>query len=100
MKTPPNSIEAEQSLLGGLLLDNSAWDKVADLVGEADFYRKDHRLIFAAIAALSEDGNPSDVVTVSEFLDKRSELGSAGGLEYLATLANESPGAANVRAYA
>ena len=100
LKTPPNSIEAEQSLLGGLLLDNSAWDKIADLVTEADFYRKDHRLIFAAIAALAEDGNPSDVVTVSEYLDKRNELGAAGGLEYLATVANESPGAANVRAYA
>lgn len=100
LKVPPNSIEAEQSLLGGLMLDGTAWDKVADVVIEADFYRKDHRLIFAAVADLAENSNPCDVVTVSEFLDNRNELGAAGGLEYLATLANETPGAANVRAYA
>ena len=100
MKVPPNSPEAEQSLLGGLMLDNAAWDKVADIVVAADFYRKDHRLIFAAIAELAETGNPSDVVTVSELLDSRNELVDAGGLEYLAALANETPGAANVIAYA
>ena len=100
LKTPPNSVEAEQSLLGGLMLDGSAWDKIADLLVDVDFYRKDHRVIFAAISALAEDSRPCDVVTVSEFLDNRGELGTAGGLEYLATLANETPGAANVRAYA
>ena len=100
LKVPPSSIEAEQSLLGGLMLDHLAWEKVADIVSAADFYRKDHRLIFAAIAVLADDSNPCDVVTVSEFLDNRSELESAGGLEYLATLANETPGAANARAYA
>lgn len=100
LKVPPNSIEAEQSLLGGLMLDHMAWEKVADVVAAADFYRKDHRLIFAAIASLAEDSSPCDVVTVSEFLDNRGELESAGGLEYLATLANETPGAANARAYA
>jgi len=100
LKVPPNSVEAEQSLLGGLMLDKSAWDKVGDVVGSEDFYRKDHRLIFKAIAELVEDGNPCDVVTISEFLEQRGELGSAGGLEYLATLANETPGAANARAYA
>jgi replicative DNA helicase len=100
LKVPPNSIEAEQSLLGGLMLDHQAWEKVADVVTDADFYRKDHRLIFAAIAVLADDSNPCDVVTVSEFLDNRGELESAGGLEYLATLANETPGAANARAYA
>jgi len=100
LKVPPNSIEAEQSLLGGLMLDNSAWDKVADLVVAADFYRKDHRLIFSGIAELAENSNPCDVVTVSEFLDNRNELEAAGGLEYLAMLSNETPGAANVRAYA
>ncbi|MFQ5547241.1 MAG: replicative DNA helicase [Woeseia sp.] len=100
LKVPPNSIEAEQSLLGGLMLDNTAWDKVADLVVASDFYRKDHRLIFAGIAELAETSNPCDVVTVSEFLDNRDELGAAGGLEYLAMLSNETPGAANVRAYA
>lgn len=100
LRIPPNSIEAEQSLLGGLMLDGQAWDKVADIVVADDFYRKDHRLVFAAIAELAERSEPSDVVTVSEFLDKRNELDAAGGLEYLATLANETPGAANVRAYA
>jgi replicative DNA helicase len=100
LKVPPNSTEAEQSLLGGLMLDNSAWERVADVVVDTDFYRKDHRLIFAAIAALSEDGHPCDVVTVSEFLDNRGELESAGGLDYLMTLANETPGAANAKAYA
>jgi len=100
LKIPPNSVETEQALLGGLMLDNTAWDKVADLIVAADFYRKDHRLIFAAIAALIDDGQPSDVVTVSEYLDKRNELLASGGLEYLATLANETAGAANARAYA
>jgi replicative DNA helicase len=100
LKVPPNSVEAEQSLIGGLMLDNAAWEKVADLVSDSDFYRKDHRLIFAAIARLAEDGQPCDVVTVSELLGNRNELAPAGGLEYLATLANETPGAANVVAYA
>jgi replicative DNA helicase len=100
LTVPPHSIEAEQSLLGGLMLDHQSWDKVADVVTADDFYRKDHRLIFAAIASLAEDANPCDVVTVSEFLDNRSELESAGGLEYLASLANETPGAANARSYA
>ncbi|TDJ10218.1 MAG: replicative DNA helicase [Gammaproteobacteria bacterium] len=100
LKVPPNSIEAEQSLLGGLMLDNAAWDKVADLIVASDFYRKDHRLIFAAIAELAETSNPCDVVTLSELLDNRDELEASGGLEYLAMLSNETPGAANVRAYA
>ncbi len=100
IKIPPHSVEAEQSLIGGLMLDKSAWDKVADLVGSEDFYRKDHKLIFRAIAELVEDGQPCDVVVLSEFLDKRDELEQAGGLEYLATLANETPGSANARAYA
>ena len=100
LKLPPHSLEAEQSLLGGLMLDKTAWDKIADVVAADDFYRKDHRFIFAAIRDLVEDGDPCDVVTVSEYLDKRGELDKSGGLEYLATLANETPGAANARAYA
>lgn len=100
LKVPPNSVEAEQSLLGGLMLDAQAWDKVADLIVDSDFYRKDHQLIFASIAALAGEGHPCDVVTVSEYLDNRSELDGSGGLEYLMTLANETPGAANARAYA
>ena len=100
LKVPPNSIEAEQSLIGGLMLDALAWDKIADVITADDFYRKDHRLIFTAIAGLVESGSPCDVVTVSEHLDNRGELDSAGGLEYLATLSNETAGAANARAYA
>ncbi len=100
LKVPPNSIEAEQSLIGGLMLDAEAWDKVADVIISADFYRKDHRLIFEAIANLVESGSPCDVVTVSEHLDNRNELDQAGGLEYLMMLANETAGAANARAYA
>ena len=100
LKVPPNSIEAEQSLIGGLMLDALAWDKIADVIIGDDFYRKDHRLIFSAIQNLIEGGSPCDVVTVSEHLDGRGELENAGGLEYLATLANETAGAANARAYA
>jgi len=100
LKVPPNSIEAEQALIGGLMLNAQAWDKIADVVIGEDFYRKDHRVIFAAIANLVESGSPCDVVTVSEHLDSRGELEQAGGLEYLATLANETAGAANARAYA
>ena len=100
LKVPPNSVDAEQSILGGLMLDNLAWDKVADLIVASDFYRKDHQLIFAGIAQLAETSNPCDVVTLSEFLDNNDDLEAAGGLEYLALLSNETPGAANVRAYA
>jgi len=100
LKVPPNSVEAEQALIGGLMLNAQAWDKVADVVVVDDFYRKDHRLIFAAIGKLVEGGSPCDVVTVSEHLDGGGELEQAGGLEYLATLANETAGAANARAYA
>ncbi|MDJ0814481.1 MAG: replicative DNA helicase [Woeseiaceae bacterium] len=100
LKVPPHSIEAEQSLLGGLMLDHKSWDKIADIVTASDFYRKDHRVIFAAIADLAEDANPCDVVTVSEWLDNNGQLEAAGGLEYLASLANETPGAANARSYA
>jgi replicative DNA helicase len=100
LRTPPHSMEAEQSLLGGLMLDNAAWDKVADIVTAQDFYRKDHQLIFDAIGRLSESGQPSDAVTLHEHLDNRGELARVGGLDYLATLANETPSSANVRAYA
>ena len=100
LKVPPNSIEAEQALIGGLMLNAQAWDKVADVVLADDFYRKDHRLIFSAIGKLIEGGSPCDVVTLSEHLDGCGELEQVGGLEYLATLANETAGAANARAYA
>ncbi len=100
LKTPPHSIEAEQSMLGGLMLDNSTWDQVADVVTEEDFYRKDHKLIFRAVHHLSEGGIPFDVVTLSEWLENNSELDNAGGLSYLGMLANNTPSAANIKAYA
>lgn len=100
LNLPPGSVQAEQALLGGLMLDNSAWDKVADLVGEADFYRPDHRLIFAAIRTLSERRQPFDAVTISEYLESRAEISDAGGLGYLGSLVRETPSAANVADYA
>ena len=98
--TPPHSIEAEQAVLGGLLLESSAWDQVADAVIEEDFYRPDHRLIFAAIGELAGNGRPCDVVTVSEQLERIGKLEAAGGLAYLSSLARDTPTAANSRAYA
>ena len=98
--TPPHSVEAEQAVLGGLLLEASAWDQVADVVTEKDFYRPDHRLIFEAIGVLAGGGRPCDVVTVSEQLERGGKLDAAGGLAYLSTLARDTPTAANVRAYA
>ncbi len=100
VRTPPHSIEAEQAVLGGLMLEASAWDTVADRVRAEDFYRPDHRLIFEAIGALAGNAKPCDVVTVSEQLERMGQLDDAGGLAYLATLARDTPTAANVRAYA
>jgi len=100
LKIPPHSIEAEQAVLGGLMLDNAAWDQIADKVNEEDFYRRDHRLIFRATHELVEKGSPCDVVTLAEWLDKRGELDNAGGLAYLGALARDTPSAANIRAYA
>ena len=98
--TPPHSVEAEQAVLGSLLLEASAWDQVADCVGESDFYRPDHRLIFQAIGVLAGAGRPCDAVTVSEQLERLGRLDAAGGLAYLGSLARDTPTAANVRAYA
>ena len=100
LKVPPHSIEAEQAVLGGLMLSNDVWDRVADRVSEEDFYRKEHRLIFRAVTALAEQGRPCDVITLSEWLEARNELQHAGGLVYLGTLAKDTPSAANVKAYA
>ena len=99
LRVPPHSAEAEQSVLGGLLLDNHAWEKIADLIGEGDFYRYDHRLIWRAIAKLIDGGRPADVITVSERLESTNELSEVGGLAYLATLAQNTPSAANIRRY-
>ncbi len=100
VRTPPHSIEAEQSVLGGLLLDNAAWDRIADrLVGE-DFYRHDHRLIFQHISRLIENSRPADAITVYEALQTSGKVGDAGGLVYLNSLAQNTPSAANIRRYA
>ena len=100
LKVPPHSIQAEQAVLGGLMLDNNAWDKIADRVSETDFYRRDHRLLFRAIRDLAEAGSPFDAVTLSEELNKTRELETAGGLSYIGTLAKDTPSAANIVAYA
>lgn len=97
---PPSSNQAEQALLGGLMLDNSSWDRIADLVGAADFFRPDHRLVFEAIQALAERSQPADPVTLGEYLASRSELANAGGAAYLAELVTDTPSAANVAFYA
>jgi replicative DNA helicase len=99
-RTPPHSIEAEQAVLGGLLLDNTAWDRIADMVSASDFYRQDHRLIFQQIARLLEMSKPADVVTVFESLQSAEKTAEAGGLEYLNALSQNTPSAANIRRYA
>ena len=100
VKVPPHSIEAEQSVLGGLMLENRAWDAIADEVNEEDFYRREHRLIFSAIRALADRSDPFDVVTASEWLANRGELESVGGMPHLAEIARHTPSAANIKAYA
>jgi replicative DNA helicase len=100
IRLPPHSTEAEQSVLGGLLIDASAFDRVADVVREGDFYRSDHRAIFRAISRLADRGQPADVVTVGEDLEAHGELEHAGGAAYLLTLTNNTASAANVRRYA
>jgi replicative DNA helicase len=99
LRVPPHSIEAEQAVLGGLMLDNSAWDRIADRVSEGDFYRRDHALIFRAICDLAESDHPYDAVTLSEWLESRGELDNIGGLAYLGMLAKDTPTAANIQAY-
>ena len=100
LKLPPNSVEAEQSVLGGLLLENEALDRIADILNQADFYRHDHRLIYTHIAKLIEQNRPADIVTVAESLENSAELSSVGGIAYLGALAQNTPTAANIRRYA
>jgi len=100
LRVPPHSIEAEQSVLGGLMLDNEAWNEIADMVNEQDFYRRDHGLIFTAIAQLADETNPFDVLTISDYLEKQDLLTKVGGLAYLAQLVKDTPSAANIKAYA
>ena len=100
LRVPPHSIEAESSVLGGLLLDNNAWDRVGDLLTEGDFYRHEHRLIFTAIAAHINASKPADVITVYEKLQSQGKADDIGGLAYLNALAQYVPSASNIRRYA
>lgn len=100
LRVPPHSIEAEQSVLGGLLLDNSAWDRIADFLTEDDFYRYDHRIIFQHIVKLINATRPADVITVFEALGTSGKAEEVGGLTYLNALAQNTPSAANIRRYA
>lgn len=97
---PPHSVEAEQSVLGGLLLDNAMWDEVVDLLDPVMFYQQAHRHVFKVIQALAERDRPMDIVTVSEALEAEHQLEQVGGLTFLAELARNTPSAANVVAYA
>ena len=100
IRVPPHSVEAEQAVLGGVLIDNDAWDRIAGILTSANFYRNDHRAVFDAVSGLCDDGQPCDAVTVAERLDRSGQLESSGGLAYLAELAENTPSAANIVAYA
>lgn len=100
LRIPPHSLEAESSVLGGLLLDNAAWDRVGDLLHDVDFYRYEHRLIYAALGALINADKPADVVTVHEHLQTQGRAQEVGGLNYLNALAQYVPSAGNIRRYA
>ena len=100
LRVPPHSVEAEQSVLGGLLLDNLAWDRAADLLTDSDFYRFEHRLIFQAVGSLIGASKPADVITVFEQLQSHGKADDCGGLAYLNALAQSVPSAANMRRYA
>ena len=100
LKLPPHSVEAEQSLLGGLLIDNEALDKISDVITSVDFYRHDHRLIFQHIMKVVEAKQPADIVTVGESLEKNAELVTVGGLAYLGLLSENTPTSANISGYA
>ena len=97
LKLPPHSLEAEQSVLGGLMLDNDAADKIGDVLGADDFYSDAHRIIYRHVTHLIADGRPADVVTVSEALASTQKLDYVGGLAYLGALAQNVPTAANIR---
>ena len=100
IRVPPHSVEAEQAVLGGLMLDNRTWDAIADRIVAEDFYRRDHQLIFGAIAELAAKSEPSDAVTLAEWLERQGHGEQTGGLAYLAGLVRDTPSASNVRAYA
>jgi len=100
LRVPPHSVEAEQAVIGGLLLDNRAWEQIADKLVEEDFYRHDHRLLFSAIRELESRNEPFDAVTLSQCLENNGQLDQAGGLLYLGRLAKDTPSASNILAYA
>ncbi|WP_374963315.1 DnaB-like helicase N-terminal domain-containing protein, partial [Spongiibacter tropicus] len=100
LKLPPHSLEAEQSVLGGLMIASEVWDSVADMVGEGDFFRPEHRRIFACMTHLVAQEQPIDVVTLAETLARNGELDEVGGTAYLAEIASNTPSVANIRAYA
>lgn len=100
LKLPPHSIEAEQSVLGGLMLDAEAWDKVAEAVVKEDFYSRSHKMIFAAMQSLVDGGQPIDLITVSEQLEVENQLEDAGGFAYLGEIAKNTPSAGNILSYA
>jgi len=100
LRVPPHSIDAEQAVLGGLMLDEHAWERIADKLGEEDFYRKDHRLIFRAIGDLASKNQPCDAVTLGEWFESSGLADEVGGVAYVIQLANATPSAANILAYA
>ncbi|MDE1515995.1 MULTISPECIES: replicative DNA helicase [Vibrio] len=100
IKVPPHSLEAEQSVIGGLLLDNERWDTVSEHVVTQDFYSRPHRLIFDGVKSILEASKPLDLITLSEYLEQREQLEDVGGFAYLADLAKNTPSAANINAYA
>ncbi len=100
IKLPPHSLEAEQSVLGGLMLANEAWDRIGDIIAVEDFYRHDHRLIYRHISRLIEQNKPADVLTIAESLTLSGELNTSGGMQYIHSLAENTPSAANIRLYA
>jgi len=100
LKVPPHSIEAEQSILGGLLIDNKAIDRIAGQVSASDFYRNDHRIIFTHISKLIDNNDPADIVTVAESLEQNAELTKVGGVAYLGLVAENTPTASNITGYA
>ena len=100
LRIPPHSVEGESSVLGGLLLDNNAWDRIGDILVDGDFYRYEHRLIYAAIKALVDAGKPADVITVFEHIQSQGKAEEVGGLGYLNSLAQYVPSASNIQRYA
>lgn len=100
LRLPPHSVEAEQAVLGGLLLSNQSWDRIGDVISESDFYRADHRVLWRSITKLIEESKPADVLTVTEALKQSGDIQDVGGLAYLHQLASSTPSAANIRRYA